>query len=96
MKLEERDLRNLDSADKTHGKFGHLCSTLCGASMLRLIETLEDRTICDEHAYGCPCQAGGDVLPIHQNHLDAGEPEQDCDDCQESVAEMWHRFQAPY
>lgn len=22
------------SADKNHGKFGHLCSTLCGASML--------------------------------------------------------------
>jgi hypothetical protein len=26
------------SADITHGKMGHLCSTLCGASMIRAAE----------------------------------------------------------
>jgi len=25
----------MNSTDKTHGKMGHLCSTLCGAAMLR-------------------------------------------------------------
>jgi hypothetical protein len=33
------------STDKTHGKMGHFCSTLCGAAMLREITESEQRVL---------------------------------------------------
>jgi hypothetical protein len=37
-RLSQAEMARLNSTDKTHGKMGHICSTLCGAAMLRVVD----------------------------------------------------------
>ena len=34
--------------------------------------------------------------PTHADHLEQGEADPDCEDCQEANAQMWERLTTPY
>ena len=37
-----------------------------------------------------------DVPETHADHLANGEPDEDCDECREAIADMWARVMEPY